>query len=179
MSIENVDQNWHGMAVKTSPKGPVVDKVLAESPAAKSEFKPGDVVKSVGEPGGDAPLDVERGLLGRKAGEEVAVEVERDRKTETKMMVLARHTRRAQIVPDRNWDMLGMRLGAIEARDARQELSRYNGGPHVVAVRPDGPARKQGIRPGDILVGMHVWETISLDNVEYMLNRSDLAECRR
>jgi serine protease Do len=176
MSIENVDQNWHGMAVKAGPKGPVVDKVLADSPAAKSELKPGDLVKSVGGQTVTRPLDVERAFLGRKTGEEVSVEVERNGKTETKKVSLARHTRRVAVVPDRNWEMLGMRLAALESREARQELSRYNGGLRVVAIRPDGPARKQGIRPGDLLVGLHIWETISLDNVEYVLTRSDLAD---
>jgi len=29
----------------------------------------------------------------------------------------------------------------------------------IVAVRGDGPAAKQGVRSGDILVGLHKWET--------------------
>jgi serine protease Do len=44
----------------------------------------------------------------------------------------------------------------------------------VLAVRADGPAARQGIRTGDVLVGMHVWETISRDNVVYVLNHADL-----
>jgi len=43
----------------------------------------------------------------------------------------------------------------------------------IEAVRKDGPAAVQGIRAGDVLVGMHVWETISLENVSYILNRPD------
>ena len=43
-------------------------------------------------------------------------------------------------------------------------------------MRDESPAARQGIRAGDILVGMHIWETVSLDNVAYVLNRSDLAE---
>lgn len=45
----------------------------------------------------------------------------------------------------------------------------------VTAVRADSPAAKQGIRRGDILVGMHVWETVSTENVAYILNRPDFA----
>ena len=29
---------------------------------------------------------------------------------------------------------------------------------------------------GDILVGMHVWETVSMENVNYILNRTDFAD---
>ncbi len=43
----------------------------------------------------------------------------------------------------------------------------------VVDVRPNSPAAEQGIRSGDVLVGMHIWETVSLDNVAYILKRPD------
>jgi serine protease Do len=46
----------------------------------------------------------------------------------------------------------------------------------VTDVRADSPASKQGIRRGDILVGMHVWETVSLENVTYILGRPDFAQ---
>ena len=52
----------------------------------------------------------------------------------------------------------------------------YQGGLNVQSVRPDSPAARQGIRRGDILVGMHIWETVSLENVAYVLNRPDFAE---
>ena len=42
-----------------------------------------------------------------------------------------------------------------------------------VAVRGDGPAAQQGIRYGDILVGMHKWETVSLDNIAYILDSDE------
>ncbi len=34
----------------------------------------------------------------------------------------------------------------------------------------------QGIHRNDILVGMHVWETVSLKNLAYVINRKDLSE---
>ena len=40
---------------------------------------------------------------------------------------------------------------------------------------PSSPAAKQGIVIGDILVGMHIWETATLDNVSYILKRPDFA----
>ena len=51
--------------------------------------------------------------------------------------------------------------------------SRYRGGLAVTEVRADGPAAEQGIRPGDILVGLHIWETIATDNIAYILDKAD------
>jgi serine protease Do len=46
----------------------------------------------------------------------------------------------------------------------------------ITAVRPDSAAAAQGIQSGDVLVGMHVWETISQENVRYILNHQDLEQ---
>jgi serine protease Do len=43
----------------------------------------------------------------------------------------------------------------------------------VTEVREGGPAAEQGIRVGDILVGLHVWETIAIDNIAYILERAE------
>jgi serine protease Do len=43
----------------------------------------------------------------------------------------------------------------------------------VAEVRPDGPAARAGFRAGDVLVGLHQWEMLSLDNVLYVLNHPD------
>jgi serine protease Do len=54
--------------------------------------------------------------------------------------------------------------------------TRYRGGLTVLEVRQGSPAAQQGIRRGDILVGMHIWETISLENIAYILERDDLTK---
>jgi hypothetical protein len=35
-------------------------------------------------------------------------------------------------------------------------------------------AAQNGVRTGDVLVGLHVWETISYDNVNYVLDHPQL-----
>jgi len=73
------------------------------------------------------------------------------------------------------WSVVGLELERIPKETfARRYQTRYRGGLTVKAVRPGSPAASQGILPGDVQVGMHVWETISLDNVSYVLKRSDL-----
>jgi serine protease Do len=67
-------------------------------------------------------------------------------------------------------------LRPIQTEEFRKNhQTRYRGGLSVVAVRPNSPAATQGIAPGDVLVGMHIWETVTLENVAYILNRPDFA----
>ena len=162
-------------------KGAFIKSVEADSPAAAGGLKPGDLVTSVGGRDIDRPLDFERALLGRKPNEEIPVLLERGSQSIALTLALntsAKHT--ATMVagnePDQVWDVLGMKLSPLPASQFKQTNSRYRGGLSVTSVRPDSPAAKQGIRRGDVLVGMHVWETVSLDNVQYILNRPDFAD---
>jgi len=64
-------------------------------------------------------------------------------------------------------------LGMRERMQQVQKLqARYRGGLVVTEVRPNGPAAEQGIKEGDILVGLHVWETIAPDNISYILDKA-------
>jgi serine protease Do len=73
---------------------------------------------------------------------------------------------------DRCWQEVGVRLSPVSSDRVQKVQSRYRGGLVVEAVRDDGPAADQGIRKGDILVGLHVWETISPENVTFVLDKS-------
>jgi len=70
---------------------------------------------------------------------------------------------------DSIWQRFGMRLEEIKLEDFRRIGSRYRGGMKVVAVRPEGPTAGQDIRKGDILVGIHAWETVNEDNLNFIL----------
>jgi len=49
------------------------------------------------------------------------------------------------------------------------------GGLAITDVNPDSPAARAGFQRGDVLIGLHQWETISADNVTFVLNHPDLA----
>ena len=46
----------------------------------------------------------------------------------------------------------------------------------VEDVRPNSVAEENGILKGDILVGLHVWETINESNISYVLEHSQLSD---
>jgi serine protease Do len=180
MSVERLERLTHGVAGTTTVANDtprfVVASIRKNSPAEKSGLQAGDVITAVAETRVDRALDFERALLGRKAGEEVAVSIARGGQPLTLNLALANLTVSKPAVVDRTWDLLGLKLEPIAFEDFVSYNSRYRGGLKVTAVRPEGPAARQGIRRGDVLVGMHIWETISMDNVAYILNRPDFQQ---
>jgi serine protease Do len=176
-SIQRARSTWHGVIARTltdSPSRLVVERVEDESPAASGGLRPGDLITSISEQKVARNLDLERALLGRKPGDEIELTVRRNAQPLTLKVVLAARPKAGISVEERAWETLGLRLRAIPARQLRARQNRFRSGLMVTGVRPESPAEEQGIREGDILVGMHIWETASLDNVAYILNRDDL-----
>jgi serine protease Do len=182
MSTERIAQTWHGIvavgraARGESAPGIRIERIDSESPADKGKLQPGDVITKVDDVSMDRPLDLERALLDRRAGEKAQFDILRDGETKSIVVVMAESPKRAAVGVDRNWSVLGMKLVSVDPTEVRQRTTRYRGGLRVAAVRPAGPAWRQGIRKDDILVGMHVWETVSLDNVQYILDRPDFVD---
>ena len=180
LSTQRVANTWHGIVARPTftaeSCGLVVESVAQDSPAEKGELQAGDVITSIGQQHVDRPLDLERALIGHQAGETVEVVVERDNREVNLELVLAALADAPKVPTDTTWDVLGLKLEPIPANLFQQYHSRYRGGLAVKSVRSGSPAALQGIRQGDVLVGMHVWETISLDNVTYILGRADFNE---
>ncbi|QDU31050.1 putative periplasmic serine endoprotease DegP-like precursor [Anatilimnocola aggregata] len=180
MSIERLEQQSHGIVGKTkcepTQRTFVVSSVRRDSPGEVAALQAGDVITAIGERKIERALDIELALLGRKRTEDLPIEVLRSGNRLTTNIVLAPANGRGGKVAlaDRVWENLGLRLAPMDDTEFKTLNSRYRGGLAVQAVRPDSPASAQGIRRGDVLVGMHVWETVSLDNVSYVLDREDV-----
>jgi len=190
ISVENLDQQTHGLVTRdiksATQRHLVVMGAHPDSPAVSAGVKPGDIVLKVGEQDIGDGVDLERALLGRKSGEPVEVLVRRADKTEKLSLALvAQHTGKAalsmQVVPranndepeaDRVWSMLGMKITSLPSAQQSLVGKRYRGGMKVLDVRTDSPAARNGIRKGDILVGLSKWETVSNENVTWILNQS-------
>ena len=173
MSVERVDQTWHGIVARGGGEsGAVVETVHGESPAASVGVRAGDVITRIGDVRVVRPFDIERALLGRKAGDAVSVTVVRAGAEESLTLPLAAMRRADVPIEERCWKELGVRVQPVPAAKVQKLQSRYRGGLAVTEVRSGGPAAEQGIREGDILVGLHVWETIAPDNVSYILDKA-------
>jgi len=151
----------------------IVEAVHRQSPAESVGVKAGDVITQIGGMPVARPLDIERGLLGHRAGDSVCVTVMRAGGEAKLDLALAAARRDALSVEDRCWRDIGLRLEAMPAAKVQRLQSRYRGGLLVSEVREGGPAQEQGIRTGDVLVGLHVWETIVPDNISYILDKAE------
>lgn len=188
MSVERLEKSTHGVIGKTRPHQSadlksdvkhefVVSAVRSGTPAEAAGLQPGDVITRVGDTGVARSLDLERALLGRKTAEELPISVRRGQELVRLTMKWDGANRKVQptAVADRSWDVLGLRLEPLAADKVQAINPRYNGGLKVLDVKAEGPAAKQGIRRGDVLVGMHKWETVSLDNVAFILGSPEFA----
>ncbi len=177
MSVRRLNSAWHGVAAASAQTGGVlIEQIDQDSPAQTGGLKPGDTLTTVNGTRVRRPLDIERALLDRRAGQSVEVQLSREGETLTREIALAAAPPARADVSEASWDVLGVKLAPAPARRFRELQSSYRGGLSVTAVRPGSPAAKQGIQRGDVLVGMHIWETVSLDNVDYILSRKDLQE---
>ena len=44
----------------------------------------------------------------------------------------------------------------------------------ITEVKPQSTAAQNGIHVGDVLVGLHVWETVNFENINYVLDHQQL-----
>ena len=180
ISAKNQKGLWHGVECETvfsSGKSRcLVTGIQPGSPAASAGVRVGDRIAAVDGSRVNNIVDFERFFLDRSSGQKSFVSVIRDGKSLSLGLALTHSPRGAIAAKDRYWSILGMKLSPVSSDYLKRLGAPYNGGLRVTAVRPNGPAANQGIIPGDVLVGMHKWETLNLDNVNYVLGQSDLTD---
>jgi serine protease Do len=194
MSGERLAQSYHGAILVDVKKGEQrylrVEGAKAQSPAEQAGLKPGDVITKVGSITVVDSTDFERACLGRPIGEKIEITVRRGEKTEMLSLLLSSiaggrrlgtdsghaivRAQNEEATADKVYRMMGVRVTPVTDAEKRQLGERYRGGMKVVEVNPKGTAAQNGIRVGDILVGLHVWETISFDNINYVLDHREL-----
>jgi serine protease Do len=159
----------------------IVERVQSGSAAERAGLRPGDQVLRVAGVEVGCTLDLERGFLEKRGGEKVAVSVRRGSEDRTMELVVptGAGTVMASSSPvgstDTSWRRIGLRVAAVDASAVTATNPQLRGGAIVQDLDPDGPAAQAGIQRGDILIGLHQFETLNPDNVAWILNHPDLA----
>ncbi|WP_437201554.1 S1C family serine protease [Planctomicrobium sp. SH664] len=196
MNIERHNNTYHGIAtndVKMARERKLVVQALRnDSPALAAGLKEGDVILRSGAVTVVDAADFERSLFGKMAGTDIPLLIRRGGEELSLSLRLTQlnptrqqpgqHTLPSpsnttfvsQVTPpqDKAWDVLGLKL--VKLNEKLPPGLDYEGGMKVVSVRPQSLAETNGIREGDILVGLHIWATVSEENVQWVLSNPQL-----
>ena len=179
LTTERIEGFAHGVVGKTTfhdhrPQF-TVRSLVPHSAAAQSKLQAGDVIEAIAGTQIQRRLDFERALIGRAPGDKVEMTLRRDDRRIAAALPLGKSIG-APPVADRAWRLLGLRLKSIPQSEFQQKYASYRGGLRVSAVRANSPAARQGILPGDILIGMHKWETVTLDNISFIIDSREFSQ---
>ncbi len=177
----------HGLAVEdkyqrdgedsTLRRWVTVTRVEPGSPAAEAGIKLGDVIEQVGELPVHTSIDVERALFERPAkGAPVKLRRATESSPQSVEVTLAvQPADRATGSADAVWRRVGVKVMPVGANLLTSIDKQLRGGLVLQDVAPGSGAARAGLQKGDIVIGFHLWEAISLENVLYVLNHKELA----
>ena len=68
------------------------------------------------------------------------------------------------------WEQIGVRVVPVPASAVAGTGEDYPGGLKITEIRAGSPASKQRLMPGDVIVGIMEWQTVNLDNLQWVLS---------
>ena len=159
--------------------GVTIANVSASSSAAREGLKPGDRVVRVGSQPVDDRLDYSLALLHAKPGELIPLGIERDgKRLDLQMATQAAARPFKGSFADLAWAVIGVKAKAVSPTAMKRLNSRmganHQGGLYVTAVRRGSTAAEQGIQVGDVMLGIHGWQTATLDDLQGILEHPDM-----
>ena len=160
-----------------------IDRIELGSPAEKIGLKAGDRLVRVGNIDVGCVLDLERGFLEKLAGEKLPIVVRRGGDElaldftvpAPSSQIVVSSSSPAAATNDLIWHKLGIRVGTADITQVAKANPQLRGGVVIQEIDPDGVAAKAGMQRGDILIGLHQFETLSADNITWVLSHQDLA----
>ncbi len=195
----SAENNWHGIHFVTLPlkdsQGAVVQNVEPNSPADSIGLKSGDVILAVNNQKIHHELDFACAILEQKPGETIRLTVSRNERSANVKLTMGAVSKKNRVVSEYTPEIKGRpafnaqkltdeeivwkHLGILTSSVAGSTMTisgnrKYNGGLLVQNVRANSPAARQGIQNGDILLGIQRWETLSVENVIFVLEQPEI-----
>jgi serine protease Do len=159
----------------------VVDYLEQGGPAARAGLTKGDVLLAIGDKPIASSLDLERAVFDRSSDERVVLRYRHGGMEKTTRVALESsgsgviEQARTPLPAEEIWQKLGVRLRPVGAEAVNRSYPQFRGGLSVAEVRSDSPADRAGVQRGDILVGLHKFEMLTSEHVQFVLNHPDRA----
>jgi serine protease Do len=187
LSTRRLVGTWHGLVtverMLDGVRHVVVSSIESGSPAEEAGLKPGDHLVQANNLAVTNPIDLERALLDSVQGKPAALVVDRGgdrRELSLTLRPISRTSTASNSSPNPDeqvWRLLGLRTQHVSEEYVAVASPKLRGGLYVREILPGSLADQAAIRPGDILVGMHVGdrhlETIRPDNIMYILHQAE------
>ncbi|WP_322975199.1 trypsin-like peptidase domain-containing protein [Aporhodopirellula aestuarii] len=171
-----------GLQGKPSREGgfQVVDLIDGGS-AQRGGLKPGDRIVKVDEDSISTPLQYALSVLDAMPGEKLRVEFQRGSETyETFVSTVPSASEAKDPVAALAWQVIGVAVrpagDSFTRRMNSQMQTSYRGGLVITDVRPGSAADEQSIRVGDVLLGIHSWQTSSLADLAEILQHPEIRQ---
>ncbi len=163
-------------------QGLLVTSLAEGGPGVRGGLQAGDRILKIGDRAIDDPLDFELAILGIEPGQRIGLNVQRGEE-QTALELQASEPSYASDsrgIATRIWSVVGIQAEPLSPAAVRQLNGRlridkpYKGGLRITAVRPGSPADRQLIRSGDVLLGIHGWQTASIDDLDLILRSPEM-----
>ena len=178
----NSNRLMTGLRINGGPRdgdGATFTNVSASSSAAREGLKPGDRVVRVGSQPVDDRLDFSLAILSSRPGDAIPISVRRGNHSMDIRVVTEKVRQGVSSGPiDPAWQVLGIRSKPVSQAAMKRLNTRmraaYRGGLYITSVRKGSTAAEQGIQVGDVLLGIHGWQTATLDDLQGILEHPDM-----
>ena len=163
----------------------IVESIEESGRVGEADVKHGDRLISIAGQEIRCSLDASLAMIGMASDHEIKLQLRRGENVipvtisgESISHVAQAEKSVGGVTSQRIWDSIGLQVQAVAkvelVRALGSSVSNYGGGLKVVRVRPSSLAASRSIQQGDILIGIHEWQTTSESDLDYVIQQPEM-----